>query len=130
MNGMKTTSIIGAILGAIIRVVAVVAVVYFIYRGSEICYDYGYRVFTEPAMTSEDRARTVQVTITSDMSALDIGKLLESKGLVRDAKLFAMQYYLSEYLKEVGPGVFELNTSMTAEDIMAAMVQEKPKEEE
>ena len=59
MNGMKTTSIVGAICGAVIRVVAVVAVVYLIYRGSEICYEYGYRVFTEPAMTSEDRARTI-----------------------------------------------------------------------
>lgn len=81
-------------------------------------------------MTSEDRARTVRVTITSDMSAMDIGTLLESNGLVRDAKLFTVQYYLSEHLKEVGPGVFDLNTSMTAEDIMAAMVQEKPEEEE
>jgi len=130
VNGMKTTSIVGAICGAVIRVVAVVAVVYLIYRGSEICYEYGYRVFTEPAMTSEDRARTVRVTITSDMSAMDIGTLLESNGLVRDAKLFTVQYYLSEHLKEVGPGVFDLNTSMTAEDIMAAMVQEKPEEEE
>lgn len=130
MNGMKTTSIVGAVCGAVFRVVAVVAVVYLIYQGSEICYEYGYRVFTEPAMTTEDRARTVRVTITSDMSAMDIGTLLESKGLVRDAKLFTVQYYLSEHLKGVGPGVFDLNTSMTAEDIMAAMVQEKPEEEE
>lgn len=116
-------------LGTVFRVAAVILVVYLIYQGSEICYDYGYRVFTEPAMTSEERARTVRVTITSDMSPWDIGKLLESRGMVRDGKLFVLQYYLSENLKDVGPGVFDLNTSMTAEDIMAAMVQEKPKED-
>lgn len=127
---MKTTSVIGAVLGTIIRVVAVVAVIYLIYQGSEISYDYGYRIFTEPAMTSEEHAKTVRVTITSDMSAWDIGKLLESKGLIRDSKLFVLQYYLSENLKEVGPGVFDFNTAMTAEDMMAAMVQEKPEEEE
>ena len=120
---MKTTTVVGAVLGAIIRVLAVVAVVYLIYEGSVICYDYGFRIFTEPAMTTEERARTVRVTITSDMSAFDIGELFEDKGLVRDAKLFALQYYLSEYLKDVEPGVFELNTSMTAEDMMAAMVK-------
>ncbi len=81
-------------------------------------------------MTSQDRARTVTVTVTSDMSPWDIGKLLESRGLVRDGKLFVMQYFLSEYLRDVGPGEFELNTSMTAEEIMAAMVQEKNEEDE
>ncbi len=130
VNGMKTTSIVGAVLGAVFRVVTVVAVIYLIYQASEICYDYGYRVFTEPAMTSQDRARTVTVTVTSDMSPWDIGKLLESRGLVRDGKLFVMQYFLSEYLRDVGPGEFELNTSMTAEEIMAAMVQEKNEEDE
>lgn len=127
---MKATSVIGAVLGTILRVVAVVAVIYLIYQGSEICYDYGYRIFNEPAMTSEEHAKTVRVTITSDMSAWDIGKLLESRGLIRDSKLFVLQYYLSENLKEVGPGVFDFNTAMTAEDMMAAMVQEKPEEEE
>jgi len=128
--GMKTTSVVGAVLGAVIRVATAVAIVYLVYQGADICYDYGYRVYTEPAMTTEDRAKTVTVTVTSDMSPWDIAKLLESRGLIRDSKLFVMQYYLSEYKKDVGPGVFELNTSMTAEDMMAAMVQEKPEEDE
>lgn len=33
--------------------------------------------------------RTVTVSITEDMSALEIGELLESRGLVRDAKLLS-----------------------------------------
>ena len=53
---MKTTTVVGAVLGAIIRVLAVVAVVYLIYEGSVICYDYGFRIFTEPAMTTEERS--------------------------------------------------------------------------
>ena len=73
--------------------------------------------------------RSVTVTITEDMSAFEIGKLFESRGLVRDAKLFTIQYYLSEYLKDVGPGTFELSTAMTAEDMMAAMVVEDPEED-
>ena len=126
---MKAINIIGAAVGAIFRVVAAIAIVYVIYQGVGICYDYGYRIFTESAVSTGE-GRTVTVSITEDMSPWDIGELFESRGLVRDAKLFTLQYYLSEYFKEVGPGTFELNTAMTAEDMMAAMVVEKEEEEE
>ena len=64
------------------------------------------------------------------MSASDIGNLFESKGLIRDARLFTLQYYLSEYRKDVKPGIFDLSTAMTAEEMMAAMaVKEETTEE-
>ena len=127
---MKATSIIGAVCGAIFRIAAIVIVIFAIYRGAEICYDYGYRIFTEPAMTTQEGGRAVTVTVTSDMSAKDIGELFESRGLIRDAKLFVLQYYLSEHLADVRPGVFELNTSMTVEDMMAVMAEGADDEEE
>ena len=64
------------------------------------------------------------------MSPLDIGKLFEGRGLVRDARLFALQYYLSEYREDVGPGTFDLSTAMTAEEMMQAMVVAEAEEEE
>lgn len=121
---MKPINIISAVAGVIIRVAVAVFVIYFIYRGAITCYDYGYRIFTEPAMTVGE-GRVVTVTITADMSPSDIGKLFESRGLVRDARLFTLQYYLSEYVKDVKPGVFELSTAMTAEEMMAVMAASK-----
>lgn len=117
---MKALNIVGTVFGAVLRVVITVGVVFLIYRGALISYDYGYRIFTEPAVSAGE-GRKVTVSVTEDMSALDIGKLLESKGLVRDAKLFMMQYYLSEYLEDVKPGEFEFSTSMTAEEMMEVM---------
>lgn len=117
---MKPANVIGAVAGTVIRVVVSILVIYLIYRGAMLGYDYGYRIFTEPAMTTGE-GRTVTVTVTSDMSAVDIGKLFESRGLVRDAKLFVLQYYCSEYVKDVKPGVFELSTSMTVEEMMEEM---------
>ena len=119
---MKVTSIIAAVAGAIFRVVAAVAVVYLIYRGAGICYDYGYRIFTEPAVSSGE-GRAITVTVTEDMSPSDIGELFESKGLVKDGRLFMLQYYFSDFTKDVGPGVFELKTSMTGEEMMEAMAE-------
>lgn len=120
VSGMKALNVVGAVVGAVLRVVIAIGVAYVIYRGAGICYDYGYRIFTEPAVSAGE-GRTVTVSITEDMSAWDIGKLLESRGLVRDGKLFILQYYLSEYLKDVKPGVFEFSTSMTAEEMMEVM---------
>lgn len=117
---MKAGNIIVAVFGTIFRVVVMIAVIFLIYKGALACYDYGYRIFTEPAMSSGE-GRTVTVAITENMSPSDIGTLLENKGLVRDARLFMIQYYLSEFRADVKPGVFELNTSMTAEEMMEAM---------
>ena len=119
---MKAGSVIAAVLGAILRVVLAVAAVYVIYRGALLCYDYGYRIFTEPAVSSGE-GRTVTVAITEEMSPADIGRLFESNGLVRDGRLFMLQYYLSEFREDVGPGIFELSTSMTAEEMMEAMAE-------
>lgn len=124
---MKIGNVILAVYGAIFRVVVAILAVYVIYRGALICYDYGHRIFTEPAVSSGE-GRTVTVAITEDMSPSDIGKLFESRGLVRDGRLFTIQYYLSEFRKDVGPGIFDLSTSMTAEEMMEAMVV--PKEDE
>lgn len=126
---MRIGSVVAAVFGAIFRVVAVVFIAYAIYRGSLICFDYGYRIFTEPAVSAGE-GRAVTVAITEEMSPADIGRLFESKGLVRDGRLFMLQYYLSEFREDVGPGIFELRTSMTAEEMMEAMVVPHEDDEE
>lgn len=50
------------------------------------------------------------------MSATEIGTVMQEKGLVRDGRLFALQYLLSEYKKDWKPGTYELSTAMTAEE--------------
>ena len=117
---MKASNLAGAVLGAILKVVFVVIVVYVVYTGASTCYDYGYRIFTEPAVSSGE-GRKITVTLTSDMSATEIGNALQEKGLVRDGRLFALQYLLSEYKKDWKPGTYELSTAMDAEQMMEVM---------
>ena len=88
-----------------------------------IGYDFGYRVFTEPAM-AEEPGKDVLVQVREDMSARELGKTLEEKGLVRDGNLFFLQLKLSAYSKKILPGVYTLNTSMTAKDMMVVMSTE------
>ena len=126
---MDYGNIVSAVLGTIFKILTVVAVVFLVYQGAMFCYDYGYRIFTEPAM-SEGEGRTVTVAVTQEMTPLEIGEAFESKGLVRDSKLFALQYLLSEFRKDVKAGVYELSTAMTAEEMMEAMAAEEVTEEE
>ena len=89
-----------------------------------ICYDFGYRVFTEPAMTNGD-GQDVLVQVEKGISAEELGQLLEDKGLVRDHNLFYLQLKLSAYSGHIKPGIYTLNTSMTAKDMMVIMSSDK-----
>lgn len=126
---MRTRQLISTVCGAIIKIAVLIVVIMVIYQGAILAYDYGYRVFMEPAVSSGE-GRTVTVAITGDMTALEIGELFTSKKLVKDARLFAIQYMLSEFRTDVGPGIFELSTSMTAEEMMEAMARESETDEE
>lgn len=118
---MKGRDVIFAVIETIIKVVVTVFIVYYVYQGAMLAYEYGYRIFTEPAMTTEEEGWDVNVTITEGKSARDIGELLQGKGLVRDANVFFLQNLLSEYKDKIKPGSYVLNTSMTAKEMMEIM---------
>ena len=88
------------------------------------CYDFGYRIFTEEAI-DEEPGRDIVIQITDDMSGMDIAKELENKGLIQDARLFYVQLKVSAYSKKINPGVYTLNTSMQARDMMVVMSKEQ-----
>ena len=126
---MKTSKLVAAVCSVILKVVVTVVVVLAIYRGAMLCYEYGYRIFAEPAVSTGE-GRTVTVTVTEKMSPREIGALFLSKGLIRDDKLFVLQYHLSEFKKNVKPGTFELTTAMTVEEMMEVMASDPAKEDE
>lgn len=125
---MKTSKLVAVVCSVILKVAVIVAVIFVIYRGAMLCYDYGYRIFAEPAISAGE-GRSVTVTVTEDMTPKEIGTLLLSKGLIRDEKLFVLQYYFSEFQKEVKPGTFELTTAMTVEEMMEVMASQASEDE-
>ena len=125
---MDAKKLVSAVLATILKVIVAIIVIFVVYTGASSCYDYGYRIFTEPAVAIGE-GRDVTVTVTKEMSPLEIGKSFQEKGLVRDAKLFAVQYLFSEYRQDVQPGTFTLNTSMTSEEMMEVMATPAGEEE-
>lgn len=121
------TKVVLRMLSISITVLLGVLVVCGLYRIGIQCYDFGYRVYTEPAVSEGDHT-DVLVQITEDMDEKDLAVLLEEKQLVRDSKLFFLQEKLYGY--KLVPGVYTLNASMTPSELMAGMTPEEQSAEE
>lgn len=113
-----------------LSVIVFVVFAFLLYRMGEYSFDFGYRVFMEKAMTTEENAKDKVVRITSDMGAKEIGDLLESKELIRDSNLFVVQLMLSAYKDDMKPGTYTLSTSMTAKEMMQVISAEEEEETE
>jgi UPF0755 protein len=112
------TKVVLRILSISITVLFCVLVICGLYRLGLKCYDFGYRVYTEPAVTQGEGKDTL-VQITDEMSTMELAEVLAEKGLVRDEKLFFVQAKLEGF--KLVPGAYHLNTSMTAREMMEAM---------
>lgn len=125
---MKARNFFGAIVGLALKVTVVVVAILYVYKGAVVAYDYGYRLFTETPV-SAGTGREVTISITSGKAAKDVGEILESKGLIRDAKLFYLQELFSDYHGKITPGIYTLDSSMTAEEILEIICGVEEEEE-
>ena len=83
-------------------------------------YSYGYSVFNEQAVESPP-GTDVEVTVPEGASARQIGKLLKENGLIKDAGVFVLQERLSAYHGRLQGGTYTLNTSETADEMLAIL---------
>ena len=127
---MNTKKIIAFVSSSVFKVIVFAAVVMLTVKTAYTAYDYGYRIFQEPAMSTTGVGREVVVTISENMEPREMGELFLQKGLIRDANLFVLQYHLSEFKKDLLPGEFTLSTAMTVEEMMEAMTKVPVAEEE
>ena len=116
---MKVMSIIGGVAELIIKIAAFVFIVMFILKSAITAYDYGYRVFAEEPLTVGE-GRTISIYVEEDASAKEIGEMLQEKGISR-TNLFVIQELLSENHDKIQPGIYDLNTSMTSQEMLSVM---------
>lgn len=130
-DNYKKENIYVSIAGFFVRMAGILFAVILITRAATYCYDFGYRIFNEPPMNS-GTGRVVTISVEEDMSPKELGKQMEAKGLTRDWKLLMLQYYCSEFRDLIQPGVYQLNTNMTAEEMFEyiASFYVEPSEEE
>lgn len=120
---MKTRDLVFRIFKACIAIAIAMVICMFVYRTASKAYDFGFRIFSEEPMTAEP-GYTMSVAIVEGKSAMEIGEILEDKGLIESAYLFYIQEKLSDYHDKLQPGIYELSTAMTPEEMMAIMASE------
>lgn len=116
----NTKSIIAGAVGTIFNIVVLVVAVMLIYKGSILAYNYGVRVFGEPAM-SEAPGTEVEVTVYEGEDVKEVGQMLLDKGLIRDVTLFTIQEKVSSYKDSIQPGTYTVSTAMTTEEILRTL---------
>lgn len=125
---MKIKEFAYSFLGTVIRIVILIVLAIVIFKIGGKAYEFGFRIFTEEPM-SEAPGRDVQITVSKSDKMKDVAELLEEKGLIRDATLFRIQSKFSLYDGDLKPGIYTLNTSMTAEEMFSFLLGNASEEE-
>ena len=114
---MNAKQLLGAICAMIIKIALAAVVIVVVFRLAVYAYDFGYQVFADIPV-SEGEGRIVSVVVSEGQSSRDLAKMLEQKGLINDANAFYLYERLSDYKDKLKPGVYELSTSMKAEEML------------
>lgn len=126
---MKVGQIIGSVLDTAIKIAIMAVIVVNTYKYAQEAYAFGYRVFAEEAVSDPENAKVVSIYIPDETDAMEIGKVLEEKGLIRDARIFLVQELLSGHHGELEEGTYELSSAMTPEEMIKVLTA-RPSEEE
>lgn len=126
---MNKNSVLGTLLNILIEILLILVFVFVIWNAGKWAYNFGYQIFAEQTV-DEEPGRDIQVTISQGESNRDVCKMLEEKGLIRNADTFYVRLMLTDYRKLITPGTYTLNTSMQSEEMMAVMSGETLDEEE
>lgn len=113
----------------LLRLALLILVVVGIFKVGEYAYTYCYSVVSDTA-AEEEPGRDVSVSVTSDMSAGKVAKLLERKGLVKNADVFKIQMKVTGYEDKIQPGKYVLNTSMRPREMLKILAGEETEEDE
>ena len=126
---MNIKGLILTVLETIVKVVILAFAIMYILKGISAAYEFGYKVFADEPM-SANNGRTITVGIAESATVDDVGKMLEDKGLIKDAKLFKIQEYLSSYHDQIKPGIYDLSTSMNTTEILEVISSGEDLEED
>ena len=118
---MNVKQLLGAIGAMLFKIILSAAVIIVVFKLAVSAYDFGFNLFADIPIDEEESGRTVNVIISENQDSMDVGKMLEEKGLIRDAKMFYIQEMLSDYKDMITAGTYELNTAMSVEEMLEVM---------
>lgn len=101
----------------VLKLLMAAALVFLLSSWGRKAYDFGYSVFAQEAL-SRPPGRDVAVTLDNGMTGMEVSRLLEEKGLIRDANVFYVQMLLSKEKSRLKKGSYLLNTSQSPGEML------------
>ncbi len=117
---INVLGLITTVLDTLVKLAIIAFIIFVTLRFAQQAYDFGYRLFSETP-PSDPPGVEIEVTIPIGASSRDIGRILQERGVIKDANIFFLQELMSDYRGKLSPGTYTLNNSWTVDQIMAAM---------
>lgn len=127
---MNVNRLLVRVVSCTIRCLVLMVVAFLLFHGGRKAYAFGKAVFVDAPMTGEENAREITVTIPDGASAKDIGEILERKNLIRDSMVFYVQTFCVEEGSKLKGGRYDLDTSMSAAEMMEIMAAANEEEKD
>ena len=109
-------------LTVMVRLLAYVLIVVLVIFGGRKVYELGYEAFSTQTVDPWKEVKEVRITISKELSVSDIGNKLKDAGLIDESvAAFVIQAYAYGYARDILPGTYVLNTSMTVEEMLIVM---------
>ena len=106
--------------GIVVNVVIYAAIILVVYKAGAFAYDFSYQVFGDPVM-SEYSTDPIIITVDEGDGVKAVAKELKEQGLIKYENAFIIRTKMSKYSGMIMPGTYELNKSMSVEDILATI---------
>ena len=120
---MNAKKVVLSITMTCVKMVILILIVYALFVFGRHTYEFGFQVFAGESI-SDPPGKEVAVTVTEDMSVMEIGELLKNKGLIKDAKVFWVKEKLSKYSGKLKKGNYILTTAQDADEMLEELAQE------
>lgn len=115
---------------SVCRLLIWVLAAWILIKAGKSAYSFGYQVFAQKPVSSPP-GKNVSVTVSGRNDRGRAWESFEKSGtLSGDAKVFQVQMELSEYKNQIHPGTYILNSSQTADEMLAVLAGEAETESE
>ena len=102
----------------ILKILIYICLAVFLVFLARQAYTLGYQIFDQSPVDSGE-GREITVTVSDDMSVMDVGDLLRERGLIEESALvFWFQELFSDYHGDLLP-----NTNQTVDEMLAILAQ-------
>ena len=125
---MDVNKVVVSVVTTVLKILVVIMILFLVFQGGRRAYQFGRAIYLDEAITTPENARGITVTVSEGDLAMDIGNMLERKGLIKSAKVFYVQALLCEDGNHLKAGSYQLNTAMNAEEIMHIMASQQTSE--